>query len=110
MLSLYHMTKTTIKTKIQSKIMDFGINSSDSIPKISVREYMRNFKVYNQKVADGATFIIAKNDEEQVMLSTPPEKNKKKFTLKDWLTLDIPKDIDIDPYVSENIDKIAYGL
>ena len=86
------------------------IELTADIPKISVREYMRNFKLYNDKVMNGATFIIAKNDQEQVMLSTPISKQKKKYSMKDLFTLKLSKDIDGDPHVSEKIDQIVYGI
>ena len=80
------------------------------ITKNSVREYMRNFKLYNQKVMDGATFIITKNDQDQVVLSTPISKQKKKYSMKDLFTLKLSRDVDGDPYVSEKIDQIVYGI
>lgn len=106
------MPKTSVITKKQPKTIDFDTKeiNDNSIPKISVREYMRNFKLYNQKVMEGASFIIAKNDENQVMITLPPVKQKKKYSMKDLLTMIIPKDVDNDPYVSENIDNIAYGI
>lgn len=77
------------------------------IPKISVREYMRNFKLYNEKVMNGATFIIAKNDQDQVMLSMPPV--KKKYSLKDIFKIKLYTGA-VDPYLSEKVDQIVYGI
>jgi hypothetical protein len=44
------------------------------------------------------------------MITLPPVKQKKKYSMKDLLTMIIPKDVDNDPYVSENIDSIAYRI
>jgi hypothetical protein len=57
------MPKTSVTTKKQLKTIDFDIEVTADIPKISVREYMRNFKLYNEKVMQGESFIIATNDE-----------------------------------------------
>jgi hypothetical protein len=98
-----------IKEKPSKKIptRDIEVEITTPVPRISVREYMRNFKLYNEKVMNGASFIIAKNDVDQVMLSVPP--SEKKYTLKDIFKIK-PYTGKVDPHLCEHIDSIVYGI
>ncbi len=110
MLSLRHMLKTSVVTKKQLKTIDFDTEVTVDIPRISVREYMRNFKLYNEKVMNGASFIIAKNDADQVLISPPPATKEKKYCMKDLFSLKLVKFKSGDPHLSEKVDQIVYGI
>lgn len=99
------MPKTVIKTKLEPKTFNTEEVNNVPIPKISVREYMRNFKLYNEKVMQGESFIVAKNDEDQILISPAP---KKKYCFVDIFK--IKKFKGGDPYLSEKIDQIVYGI
>lgn len=99
------MPKIVTKTKLEPKTFDAEEVNDATIPKISVREYMRNFKLYNEKVMQGESFIIAKNNEDQILISPAP---KKKYCFAD--IFNIKKFKGGDPYLSEKVDQIVYGI
>lgn len=72
--------------------------------KISIREYLRNYSAYNDKVMKGESFVITKNNQDQIKLS--PVDGDKKHTMKDLLSIRFSGDKDL----SKNIDKIVYGI
>lgn len=72
--------------------------------KISIREYLRNYNTYNDKVMKGECFVITKNNQDQIKLS--PVDTDKRYTMKDLLSIRFSGDKDL----SKNIDKIVYGI
>ena len=72
--------------------------------KISIREYLRNYNTYNDKVMKGESFIVVKNNKPQIKLS--PVEDEKKYTMKDLLSIRFSGDKNL----SKNIDKIVYGI
>jgi len=72
--------------------------------KISIREYLRNYNDYNHKVIKGESFIITKNNQDQIKIS--PVENTKKYKMKDLLSIRFSGDKNL----SKNIDKIVYGI
>lgn len=71
---------------------------------ISIREYIRNYNDYNDKVMKGESFVIVKNNKPQIKLS--PIDSEKKYSMKDLMSIRFSGDKNL----SKNIDKIVYGI
>ncbi len=82
--------------------------TQDNIKRISIREYIRNYKMYNNEVKlTGERIIITNQDNDEVVLLPVENKpNKRRFTLKD-----LEKGFfHGGKNLSKNIDKIVYGI
>ncbi len=80
----------------------------DTTKRISIREYLRNYKAYNKEInLTGENIIITNQDNDEVLLSPAPVVIKKrKWTIKDFEKgfFKGPKNL------SKNVDKIVYGI
>lgn len=80
----------------------------DNIKRISIREYIRNYKQYNSEVKlTNSSIIITNQENDEVILSPIINTNqKRKWTVDDF------KDCFFkgDKNLSKNIDKIVYGI
>lgn len=82
--------------------------TQDNTKRISIREYIRNYKQYNNEVKlTGERVIITNQDNDEVILSpVDDKKNKRIFTIKD-----LEKGFfHGGKNLSKNIDKIVYGI
>jgi hypothetical protein len=82
--------------------------TQDNVKRISIREYIRNYKVYNNEVKlTGERIIITNQDNDEVVLSPADDKkNKREFTMDDFKPLFFKGGKNL----SKNIDKIVYGI
>ncbi len=77
----------------------------DNTPRISIREYIRNYKTYNDLVnSTGKEAIITNQDEDVVRIT--PITPAKKWTIKDFEGMFFQG----EPDLSSKIDEIAYGI
>jgi hypothetical protein len=82
--------------------------TQDTTKRISIREYIRNYKQYNSEVKlTGGKIIITNQDNDEVVLSPADTKDgKRRFTTKD-----LEKGFfHGGKNLSKNIDKIVYGI
>jgi virulence-associated protein VagC len=95
---LYHMNMNT-------KTITF---TQDNTKRISIREYIRNYKVYNNEVKlTGERIIITNQDNDEVVLSPAQSATKK----RKWTFEDLEKGFfNAGKNTSKNIDKIVYGI
>lgn len=78
----------------------------DGITRISIREYIRNYKTYNDLVnSTGKEAIITNQDEDVVRIT--PITPAKKWTIEDLRSMITTGE---DPELSNKIDEIAYGI
>lgn len=82
--------------------------TQDNVKRISIREYIRNYKIYNNEVKlTGERIIITNQDNDEVVLSPADnKKNKRRFTMDDFKPLFFKGGKNL----SKNIDKIVYGI
>jgi hypothetical protein len=82
--------------------------TQDTTKRISIREYLRNYKQYNSEVKlTGKNIIITNQDNDEVVLSPAP----KIKTLRSWTIKDFEKGFFKGPKnLSKNVDKIVYGI
>ena len=82
--------------------------TQDNIKRISIREYIRNYKMYNNEVKlTGERIIITNQDSDEVVLSPADNKEgKRRFTMKDFEGCFFKGGKNL----SKNIDKIVYGI
>lgn len=82
--------------------------TQDNIKRISIREYIRNYKVYNNEVKlTGERIIITNQDNDEVVLSPAQSATKK----RKWTFEDLEKGFfNAGKNTSKNIDKIVYGI
>lgn len=78
----------------------------DQSKRISIREYIRNYKIYNEDVCSTGTDIIITNQDEDVVRITPA-KSKKKWTIEDFKKMRFKGG---GKNLSKDIDKIVYGV
>lgn len=82
--------------------------TQDTTKRISIREYLRNYKQYNNEIKlTGENIIITSQDNDEVVLSpvdTTPKKRKWTFEELEKGFFNAGKD------TSKNIDKIVYGI
>ncbi len=82
--------------------------TKDTTKRISIREYLRNYKAYNKEVnLTGQNIIITNQDNDEVVLSpvdTTPKKRK-------WTFEELEKGFfNAGKNTSKNIDKIVYEI
>jgi hypothetical protein len=80
----------------------------DTAKRISIREYLRNYKKYNSEInLTGQKIIITNQGDDEVVLSPADTKDgKRRFTVKD-----LEKGFfHGGKNLSKNIDKIVYGI
>jgi hypothetical protein len=82
--------------------------NQDNTKRISIREYLRNYKVYNNEVKiTGEKIIITNQDVDEVILSPINNKEgKRRFTIKDFEGCFFKGGKNL----SKDIDKIVYGI
>lgn len=82
--------------------------AQDNTKRISIREYIRNYKMYNNEVKlTGERIIITNQDNDEVVLSPADNKEgKRRFTMKDFEGCFFKGGKNL----SKNIDKIVYGI
>jgi len=92
------------KEKQHIKILNF---KDEIIPqRITIREYLRNYKKYNDMVNETREKIIITNHDEDTVMLTPIEKKRR------WTFDEIRKELTFKggKNLSKNIDKIVYGI
>ncbi len=92
-------------TNMKTKTITF---TQDNTKRISIREYLRNYKQYNSEIKlTGERIIITNQDNDEVILSPAENKDgKRRFTIKD-----LEKGFfHGGKNLSKNIDKIVYGI
>ena len=82
--------------------------TQDNTKRISIREYIRNYKMYNNEIKlTGERIIITNQDNDEVVLSPADNKEgKRRFTMKDFEGCFFKGGKNL----SKNIDKIVYGI
>lgn len=82
--------------------------TQDTTKRISIREYLRNYKKYNSEVKlTGKNIIITNQGGDEVLLSTAPSTKEKKV----WTMKELEKGFfHGGKNLSKNIDKIVYGI
>lgn len=96
-----------MKTSTVAHIKTLNFVAKDTATRISIREYLRNYKKYNEMVNATGEKIIITNQDEDVVVLMPVETRKKLRTfeeIRQKLTFKGGKNL------SKNIDKIVYGL
>lgn len=92
-------------THMKAKTLTF---IQDTTKRISIREYLRNYKAYNKEVnLTGEKIIITNQDNDEVVLSpvdTSPK--KRKWTIEDFEGCFFKGGKNL----SKNVDKIVYGI
>jgi hypothetical protein len=92
-------------TPMNTKTLTF---TQDNTKRISIREYLRNYKKYNNEIKlTGQNIIITNQDADEVVLSPAENKEgKRRFTVRD-----LEKGFfHGGKNLSKNIDKIVYGI
>lgn len=92
-------------THMKAKTLTF---TQDTTKRISIREYLRNYKAYNSEIKlTGENIIITNQDNDEVLLSPAPSIKEKKV----WTMKDLEKGFfHGGKNLSKNIDKIVYGI
>jgi hypothetical protein len=82
--------------------------TQDTTKRISIREYLRNYKQYNTEIKlTGKNIIITNQDNDEVVLSPAPTTNKKrKWSIEDFEGCFFKGGKNL----SKNVDKIVYGI
>jgi hypothetical protein len=82
--------------------------TQDTIKRISIREYIRNYKKYNNEVKlTGKNIIITNQGDDEVVLSPANNVDKKrKWSIEDFEGCFFKGGKNL----SKNIDKIVYGI
>lgn len=90
--------KTTVK-KLPTFI-------KDNIKRVSIREYLRHYTSYNDEINEtGKKIMITSQDKDLVLIS--PAVERKIWTLEDLRKMQFDGG---DPNMSNDIDKIVYGI
>lgn len=92
-------------TPMNTKTLTF---TQDNTKRISIREYLRNYKKYNNEIKlTGQNIIITNQDTDEVVLSPAPRTEEKRvWTVKDFEGCFFKGGKNL----SKNIDKIVYGI
>jgi hypothetical protein len=95
-----------VKTKEKPHIKVLDFSSEKSPERITIREYLRNYKKYNDMVNETRESIIITNQYEDNILLSPIQKKRK------WTFEEIRKELTFKggKNLSKNIDKIVYGI
>jgi hypothetical protein len=82
--------------------------TEDSTKRISIREYIRNYKKYNNEIKlTGKNIIVTNQGGDEITLSPVP----KIKTLRKWTIKDFEKGFFKGPKnLSQNVDEIVYGI
>lgn len=82
--------------------------TQDTVKRISIREYLRNYKKYNSEVKlTGKNIIITNQGGDEVVLSPADNMSKKrKWSIEDFESCFFKGGKNL----SKNIDKIVYGI
>ena len=99
------MLVKTIPKAPHIKILNF---SNEGIPlRITIREYLRNYKKYNDMVNETKEKIVVTNQDTDTIILSPVEVKKRKWSIteiREKLTFSS------DPNLSSKIDEIVYGI
>lgn len=96
------VTKT--KEKQHIKVLNF---SEEGVPqRITIREYLRNYKKYNDMVNETREKIIVTNQDVDAVILSPVPNKKRLWTEKDFKAMRFKGGKNL----SKDIDKIVYGL
>lgn len=78
----------------------------DTATRVPIREYVRNYKLYNEQVNQSGESIIITNQDTDVVSLNPVKSQKRLWTEKDFEKMRF----DGGPDLSNNIDEIVYGI
>jgi hypothetical protein len=95
------------KTKKETAIKTLNFTDETVLQRITIREYLRNYKKYNNMVNETKEAIIITNQDTDVVVIGPALNKKRRWTFKEIrekLTFKGGKNL------SKNIDKIVYGI
>lgn len=79
----------------------------DTTKRVSIREYLRNYRTYNEQINHTGEKIIITNQDIEIVAIVPIKTAKKRWTFED-LKKGMFKGG--DPNMSNNIDEIVYGI
>lgn len=98
-------TPILYNTHMKTKTLTF---TQDTTKRISIREYLRNYKKYNSEIKlTGKNIIITNQDTDEVVLSPADNMSKKrKWSIEDFEGCFFKGGKNL----SKNIDKIVYGI
>lgn len=96
-----------MKTKTIPRIITLDDTDGAELIRVPIRQYMRNYKKYNDMIKETKQSIIITNQEDDIVVISPVKKKVGKISfeqLRKELTFKGGKDL------SKNIDKIVYGI